>query len=84
MKAVAADTTLGWVVNVTLDSTEAKAFNAMAARDYHRTVTFLVNGIAIGEATVQVKNFGGSFAFGPALMTKAAAKLLARQLDAGP
>jgi preprotein translocase subunit SecD len=83
MKAIAADTALGWVVNVTLDSSESKAFSEMAARDYHRTVTFVVNGIAIGEATVQVKNFGGSFAFGPALMNKTAAKLLARQLDAG-
>jgi hypothetical protein len=84
MKAGAEDTALGWVVDVTLDSTESKAFNEMAARDDHRTVTFLVNGIAIGEATVQVRNFGASFEFGPALMNKATAKYLAHELDPGP
>jgi preprotein translocase subunit SecD len=84
MRADATDTALGWVVNVTLDSTESKTFDEMATRDYHRMVTFVVNGIAIGETTVRTKNSGGSFMFGPAHMSKEAAQFLARQLHPGP
>ena len=70
-----------WVVNVSLNKSQSSAFNRMAARDYHKVVASLVEGVALMEARVQVTDFQGSFAIASPYMTKKSAERIARQLD---
>jgi preprotein translocase subunit SecD len=71
-----------WVVKFQMDHAQSPAFNGMAVRDYRRTVAWVVDGQALGQATVLARSFGGSFQIS-GYLTKGSAERIARQLDPG-
>ena len=71
-----------WVVKFQMDHAQSPAFNGMAVRDYRRTVAWVVDGQALGQATVLARSFGGSFQIS-GYPTKDSAERIVRQLDPG-